>query len=227
MTKKLFIGLFLVCFVLVPIAYLKADSGRESKQLPPQEVEIMYSSEDHAYQAKDISDVVRWKILPDGTMVTLNPSGVTVSTTGAGGIAFLSGSTGTVAATSVGWTLTPSILSTYDTFMVDTSAIASQAGSDNCVIGIDHTAGVTIYLTGCLTNTVNGKTLKFINSFGTTPFVLYDANGRFNGTTGTTENPTVATARAPEDQGDTIIVKAISTPSGTSGWYVESFKLND
>jgi len=78
MTKKLFIGLFLVCFVLVPIAYLKADSGRESKQLPPQEVEIMYSSEDHAYQAKDISDVVRWKILPDGTMAIYNTSGATV-----------------------------------------------------------------------------------------------------------------------------------------------------
>jgi len=79
MTKKLFIGLFLVCFVLVPIVYLKADSGRESKQLPPQEVEIMYSSEDHAYQMKDINDVVRWKILPDGTMATINASGVTVS----------------------------------------------------------------------------------------------------------------------------------------------------
>jgi len=62
MTKKLFIGLFLVCFVLVPIVYLKADSGRESKYLPPQNIQIMYSTEDHISQAKSIAGNIINKI---------------------------------------------------------------------------------------------------------------------------------------------------------------------
>lgn len=74
--KKILVIMTLLLFGTVFFAV--AESGRESKQLPPQEVEIMYSSEDHAYQVKDINDVVRWKVLPDGSMAGYNTSGTTV-----------------------------------------------------------------------------------------------------------------------------------------------------
>lgn len=220
--KKFFA--FLCTLLLLGTAFtVYAASGRESTMLPPQEVEIMYPSEGYAYQVKDLSDVVRWRVMPDGTQVTYNSSGNTVFVIGSGGVATLA-SSGTVAATSAGWTLTTPILTSYDTFLIDPGD--PKAYTDKCPIGIGS-SGATVVLTGLLTSAIHGKSFKFINSMGTTAFVLYDANGRFNGGSGTTENPTPSAARGPEDQGDTVEVTAIFTPTAVSGWYVTNIKNFD
>lgn len=73
--KKIFLTMVILLLVCYGFAY--AGSGRESTKLPPQEVEIFYSSEDHAYQMKDLSDVVRWKVLPDGSFANYDTSGQT------------------------------------------------------------------------------------------------------------------------------------------------------
>ena len=78
MKKRIVLGFGLFCLLGLSALTLWAASGRESKYLPPQEVEIMYATEDHAYQVKDINDAVRWKVLPDGTMAIYNTSGATV-----------------------------------------------------------------------------------------------------------------------------------------------------
>jgi hypothetical protein len=77
--KKIWIVFALLLFGAVTTIAV-AGSGRESTMLPPQEVQIMYTSEDHAYQIKDISSVVRWKVLSDGSMAFYNSSGVTTAT---------------------------------------------------------------------------------------------------------------------------------------------------
>jgi len=168
MTKKLFIGLFLVCFVLVPIVYLKADSGRESKQLPPQEVEIMYSSEDHAYQMKDINDVVRFKVLPDGSIGRYDSSGNTSYQTDGGIVS----PTFTAAA---GYTI---VFSAGNIWGIDLSVGSSNIGDGtDAVIGLES-SGVTVALPTTITTAMDGKPMTFIitlpkGTAGTTNMVLW------------------------------------------------------
>lgn len=76
--KKIICGIVIALFLFGTVWIVSARSGRESTQLPPQEVEIMYPSEDHAYKVKDINDVIRYKVFPDGGPAVFNASGATV-----------------------------------------------------------------------------------------------------------------------------------------------------
>lgn len=252
--KKFFCVILAFSFLLVANQVF-AESGRESKYQPPHEVEIMYATEGWAYQAKDINDVIRFKVLPDGSMAVYDSSGNTIYSIAAGitgiadlsgttagpvkqSVALLSGSTGTLswAASSSGasgWHLTEALLKRYTTFDVETSfpgglVTGATQYSDKGSIGIAKT-GETIYLTGCLVSAVHGMRWQFTHRHGgTTPFVLYDANGRFNGGSGTTENPAGdTTVRTPEDLADSITIEARFFPSATSGWYVTNMWYKD
>ena len=70
--------LFVLIFLFGVANIAVAGSGRESTNLPPQEIKIMYSSEDHGYQQKGLSGTtVLFKTLPDGSIVTQDNSGTT------------------------------------------------------------------------------------------------------------------------------------------------------
>ena len=77
MKKILLVGIScLLVLGLVTIIY--AVSGRESKQLPPQQIELMYGSESWAQQVLDTSDVVRWQIDSNGLPSIYNSSGTKI-----------------------------------------------------------------------------------------------------------------------------------------------------
>lgn len=163
MKKKIY-GL-IALFLVLAVGVVYAGSGRESTKLPPQEVEIMYSSEDHAYQAKDINDVVRWKVLPDGTMATYDAGGVTVFNS-IGGNYLLVNSDARAHLASV----------TPYTYLVDT---VNYAGYTDTSI-----AGVSVWLPQGGSST-DGKIVRFINVglTGTTDVFVVPAGGLTSGVT--------------------------------------------
>jgi len=231
-------------------------TNRERTKSAPMHINYESGDTDWAAKITDSSDIQRWRIQHDGSNTIFDSTGATVyslSTATAGianisastlgpaknAIAILSGSTGTLAwaassSGASGWHLTENLMRTYKTFDVETQhpgGLVSGATqySDNCQVGIGK-SGETIYLTGRLTTNVHGMRWTFVQKgpTGSTPFVLYDANGRFNGGSGTTENPAGdATVRTPEDVADSITLEARFTPSATSGWYVTNMWYKD
>ena len=148
------------------------------------------------------------------------------------GIALLSGTTGDICwgvntSGASGWHLTADNLKNYKEFMVQAQfpgGLVSGASqySDNAGQGLAST-GNTVYLTGCLVAEIHGREWTFTHALsgGTTAFYIYDANGRFNAGSGTTEGVGVtANSSAPDTVGDSVTVKAIVFPSEVSGWYV-------
>lgn len=155
---------------------------------------------------------------------TFTPRKAWVARLGGAGTQIPLAATGQTAGKCTSWTLNEGHLLQYGVFMVDPSLSAVSRSSGPADIGwLTEAGGVTVYLTGLLTQSdtsIHGMEWTFINEGGTTSFVLYDANGRFQGGTGTTPFAVSTTDRRPEDRGDSITIKAILFPTSVSGWYV-------
>jgi hypothetical protein len=177
--KKVFCVLLPLLLLGTAIS-LYAASGRESTQLPPQEVEIMYSTEDHAFQAKDISDDIRWKVLSDGSMAIYDGSGNTVfGITNAGKpyvppkenyavVSFKAMGAGADSSAVTSYTTS----TTYNTYLMDTSQSYGM-GTGNAL----EAGGVSVYLPAG-TQAMDGMKMTFqkINTSGATYICLIPAN---------------------------------------------------
>jgi len=250
--KKIWCAIGSLMLVVIVTISLAA-SGREKYYAPPTEVEIMYATEDWAYQMKDLSDVVRWRILPNGLSVTHDSSGTTMAGIDVNGnslvgnpgdaTAILSGSTGTIswsahATTGAsGWHLTEANMKQYSTFLCEMNPPGGNLGgvseyTHQCPVGLANAnalkgAGATIYMVSP-TAALHGRIYTFMNITGTTPPVIYSSLGRMNGSTGTTTGQVWGTTdNQPEDLGDFHKVQCIYEPTAVSGWYVIGFGERD
>jgi len=224
MKKRIGLGFGLFCLLGLSALTLWAASGRESMYLPPQEVEIMYAAEDHAYQAKDINDAVRWKVLPDGTMAIYNSSGTTVYA--------IRGSNGQPILTKGSWQILDTEAeaeaksSAYNIYLVDMV---------NYVGHIDSTvAGVSVYLPPG-SEALDGFVVEYVNisASGTTDLILVPANdykqasgitdhlvcvsGTTYSTGGTAIESRIFNVADAQWEGITLIYRYVNASGGT--WY--------
>ena len=149
--------------------------------------------------------------------------------------ATLAGVTGTVSwsassSGASGWHLTPTIMHKYSDFLVENSfPYSTLAGatiySDRCPAG-SAKSGNTVYLPD-ITADLDKKKFTFTNELGTTPFVLYDPNGRFRfaAATGATPFSSLTNLQSgvttiPDSVGESITIMARYLPTTASGWYV-------
>lgn len=165
MKKRIVLGFGLFCLLGLSALTLWAASGRESKYLPPQEVEIMYATEDHAYQLKDINDAVRWKVLPDGTMATYDPSGITIFNTLGSSYLIVDSEAGAELSS-----VTPQL------YLVDTVNFKGHTDTS--------TAGVSLWLPQGSAG-LDGKIIRIVNVglTGTTDVIVVPAGGLISGIT--------------------------------------------
>ena len=151
-------------------------------------------------------------------------------------VASLAGVTGTLgwgsnAIGNSGWFLTEDLLRKYRDFMVENSFPYSTLSgatvySDKCPSGSANT-GNTIYLCN-LTPELHGKDWTFTNELGTTPYVIYDPNGRFRNAAATGATPFSSLTNlqsgattVPDSVGESITITARYWPIAVSGWYVK------
>jgi len=197
----------------------------------------------------NLAGTARFKVLPDGTMVIFDASGVTTFHINANGgainsVAVLSGATGDIAWTTYtpdaaksghsGWTLSETQLQRYDTFYVETSQPVDVANETSGSSEFSHQcqvakggSGETIYIPSPSADCHN-KVFRFVNRQGTTPFVVYAPDGRIDGGSGTTHGYNFGTNDTScEDAGDTVVIQCIYTPSAVSGWYVLDVNKRD
>ncbi|MHC4585985.1 MAG: hypothetical protein ACYS3N_15765, partial [Planctomycetota bacterium] len=178
--KKVFAALLVVGLVAFAVVALGV-SGRESTLKPPHSVDIMYASEEYAYQMRDSSSNqrVRWIVMPDGRMSLRNSGGTTKFSIGSAGDLRIDPTALTWTA-GTGWSITAG---SGGVFTVDITAVTSSSGANP--VGIAG-AGVTVVLHTPTAET-DGNIYTILKAdAGTTPSILY-CGGLPIEATGTTE----------------------------------------
>lgn len=247
--------LFYLVIGLIPLIFAQfvfADATythRERLDSAPMSIDSKSGDTTWVIRYRDSNGVQRFLLNPDGTMHILDSSGITIWGIDPNGtneynpgenIALLSGATGDISwsassSGASGWHLTSTNLLQYRTFYVDPSGGTSGASpyTDACPSG-NASTGATIYMP-TLAASMHGLVWTFVNSFGTTPFVLYDSNSRFHNVgSGSTQAPSGngafdansgATSIA-DGLSDSVTVRCVYTPSEVSGYYVTDMYIN-
>lgn len=172
--KRITFGL-IALFLVLAVGFAIAGSGRESTMLPPQEVEIKYATESYAYGLKDINGVVRFKVLPDGSLAVINASGTTTWGISSPYGKSLYGQTVTVTSATytsgVGYVMDGT---EGDVILIDASplGVVNSCSSGVSGVGPQDGAGVTVQL-ATVTAALDGKVWTFVNTTGTTDMFLY------------------------------------------------------
>jgi len=139
-----------------------------------------------------------------------------------------------------GFFLTADNMKTYSTFYFQPDApggASTYTGGTGtagyCPIGNANT-GATV-LVPSITADMHGMTWTFVNSVGTTPYVLYRnaSDSQFkNVGSGTTQAPSGNAAfnsgatSIPDGLSDTVVIQAVFRPSEVSGYYVKDMYID-
>jgi len=157
--KKILIAVLLLGLAVTAYAV----SGRESKQLPPQQIELMYSSETWAQQVLDTSDTVRWQIGSDGTPDVYNSSGTNVWGIDSEGKSVKAVTPpDPVAATFTTGTGFVVTAADGNVWRVDTSLDTASNSSGKYSTQVLPTTGTTVVLPYPITTAMDGQEMTFI-----------------------------------------------------------------